>query len=238
MDLKGKTAIVTGATRGMGFAIAEKLAGLGACVIMACREKKSGSKSVAALKAKGLNVEFVECDVEKISSIDRAFAAVSKKHPVIDILINNAGINSEPMETKIETINLKIFEKIMNVNLRGTMWMISKFLPLMKKSGDARIINFSSGLAQLSVPRMGPHISYSISKTAVNQLTWTFADHLKDTKVKIYAVDPGWVKTDLGGPNAMLELPEGIDTPIWLATEDASKLQSGLFYKERKILPW
>jgi NAD(P)-dependent dehydrogenase (short-subunit alcohol dehydrogenase family) len=238
MNLNGKTVLVTGATRGLGFAMAEKFASLGACVIMACREKKSGSKAVSALKAKSLNVEFVECDVEKVESINRAFAVVSKKHPVIDVLVNNAGINSEPMDTKIETINLKLFEKIMNINLRGTLWVISRFLPLLKKSGDARIINFSSGLAQLSVPRMGPHISYSISKTAVNQLTWTFADHLKDTKVKIFAVDPGWVKTDLGGPDAMLEIPEGIDTPVWLAVEDASKLQSGLFYKERKILPW
>jgi NAD(P)-dependent dehydrogenase (short-subunit alcohol dehydrogenase family) len=238
MDLKGRTAVVTGANRGMGFAVSEKLAGMGVLVIMACREKKTGVKAAAALKAKGLNVEFVECNVENIESINRAFTAVSKNHPVVDILVNNAGINSEPLDTKIETINLKIFEKIMNTNLRGTLWMISKFLPLLKKSGDARIINFSSGLAQLSVPRMGPHISYSISKTAVNQLTWAFADHLKDTTVKIYAVDPGWVKTDLGGPNAMLEIPEGIDTPVWLATEDASKLKSGLFYKERKILPW
>jgi NAD(P)-dependent dehydrogenase (short-subunit alcohol dehydrogenase family) len=230
--------LVTGATRGMGFAISEKLAGMGAKVIMACRERKTGEKSVKALKDKNLDVVFKLCDVEKTADINIIFATISKEYKQLDVLINNAGINSEPMSTTLETINLKTYEKIMNVNVRGTLWMISRFLPMMKKSDDARIINFSSGLSQLSVPRMGPHISYSISKTAVNQLTWTFADHLKDTKVKIFCVDPGWVKTDMGGPNAMLEIKDGIDTPVWLAAEDADKLQSGYFYKERKILPW
>jgi NAD(P)-dependent dehydrogenase (short-subunit alcohol dehydrogenase family) len=237
-DIKGKIALVTGATRGMGFAVSEKLAALGAKVIMACREKKSGEKSVKSLLAKGLDVELIVCDVEKISDIEKAAKSFSKKYDHLDILINNAGINGESMETKIETIDLKVFEKIMNVNLRGTLYMISKFIPFLKKSSDGRIVSFSSGLAQLSVPRMGPHISYSISKTAINQLTWTFADHLKDTTVKIFCVDPGWVRTDMGGPDAMLEIKDGIDTPVWLATEDASKLQSGLFYKERKVLPW
>lgn len=236
--LKGKIILITGATRGLGFAMSEKLATLGANVIMACREKLSGEMAVQKLKLKELNVELMLCDVENPAEIENMAAEVSKKYDRLDILINNAGLSGEPMETTIETIRLETFEKIMNVNLRGTMWSISKLLPLLKKSKEARIINVSSGLAQLSVPRMGPQISYSISKTAVNQLTWTFADHLKNTNVKIFCVDPGWVKTDMGGPNAMLEIHEGIDTPVWLCTEDISKLQSGYFYKEKKILAW
>ena len=238
MNLKGKVIVITGATRGLGYAMAEKLATVGAKVIMACRQKATGLKSVNKLKAKGLDVIFYKCDVEKVSEIDAFAALLSKKYSSIDVLINNAGINSEATSTTIEAVDMKIFEKVMNVNVRGTLRTISKLLPLLKKSKEARIINFSSGLAQLSVPRMGPQISYSIAKTAVNQLTWTFADHLKATKVKVFCVDPGWVKTDLGGPSAMLEISEGIDTPVWLATEDIKKLKSGFFYKERKILAW
>jgi NAD(P)-dependent dehydrogenase (short-subunit alcohol dehydrogenase family) len=237
-ELTGKNIVITGATRGLGFAMSEKLASLGAKVIMACREKKSGEASAANLKQKGLDVVFMQCDVENVTDIGAMAETLLKQLPCIDVLVNNAGISGEPMDTTIDTINLGIFEKIMNVNLRGTLWAISKLMPLLKKSKEARIINFSSGLAQLSVPRMGPQISYSISKTAVNQLTWTFADHLKKTNVKIFCVDPGWVKTDMGGPNAMLEITDGIDTPVWLATEETGKLQSGYFYKERKILPW
>ena len=233
-----KIALVTGATRGLGYAVSESLASKGFRVIMACREKASGEKSYNALKAKGLDVDLLICDVGSINSINAAAAEFGKKYHSLDVLINNAGISGEPMDTTIETINLEIFQHIMDVNLRGTMWTISKFLPFLKNSKEGRIINFSSGLAQLSVPRMGPQISYSISKTAVNQLTWTFADHLKHSSVKIFCVDPGWVKTDMGGPDAMLEIKDGIDTPVWLATEDIKKLHSGYFYKERKILPW
>ncbi|MBP7791786.1 MAG: SDR family NAD(P)-dependent oxidoreductase [Candidatus Goldbacteria bacterium] len=233
-----KIALITGATRGLGFAMSEKLAVLGFKVIMACREEKTGKSSHKKLKDKGLNVFLEICDVEKISDIDKISGSVSKKFDHLDVLINNAGINIEPASVKIENIDLKIFEKIMNVNLRGSLYVCSKFIPMLKKSMDARIINFSSGLGQLSLPRTGPYPSYSISKTAVNQLTWFLADELKDTTVKAFSVDPGWVKTDLGGPDAMLEINEGIDTPVWLATEDASKLKSGFFYKERQIIPW
>lgn len=234
----GKIALITGATRGLGFAMSEKLATIGFKVIMACREEKTGRISYEKLKNKGLDVVFKICDVEKISDIDNLYNSVSGKFDYLDVLINNAGINIEPASTKIENIDLKLYEKIMNINLRGSLYMCSKFIPMLKKSKDARIINFASGLAQLTVPRMGPYPTYSISKTAINQLTWFLADELKNTTVKVFSVDPGWVKTDMGGPNAMLEIEEGIDTPIWLATEDEKKLKSGFFYKERKILGW
>ena len=126
----------------------------------------------------------------------------------------------------------------MNINLRGSLLMCSKFIPLIKKSESGRIVNFSSGLGELTPDRMGPFPSYSISKTAVNMLTKFLAAELKDDNVIVNSVDPGWVKTDMGGPNAMMEIPEGIDTPIWLATADSSELKSGFFYKERKIIDW
>ncbi len=237
-DMKGKTAVVTGANRGMGFAMSEKLAGLGAKVIMVCRSSKTGGEAVSKLKSKNLDVVLKTADVENPKDIEKLGREISEKFPLIDVLINNAGTNTEPGEVTIETIDIALFEKIININLRGTILMCKYFIPMLKKSASGRIINFSSGLAQLSVPRMGPYPSYSISKTAVNAVTKLLADELKDTNILVFSTDPGWVKTDMGGPEAPLEIQEGIDTPIWLAIEDAGKLQSGYFYKERKILGW
>jgi NAD(P)-dependent dehydrogenase (short-subunit alcohol dehydrogenase family) len=238
MDLKGKTAVITGANRGMGYAMSEMLASMGAKVIMGCRDGKKGSAAEKKLKEKGYDAVFMQVNVEDVRSIDKFGKVMAKKYPVVDILINNAGVNSEPGETTIETLDLKLFRHVLEVNLVGTIIMCKNIIPLMRKSSDARIVNFSSGLGQLTVPRMGPYPSYSISKTAVNQVTKLLADELKDTKIKAFSVDPGWVKTDLGGPQAPLAISEGIVTPIWLATEDASKIVSGEFYKEKKILGW
>jgi len=237
-DMKSKIAVITGANRGLGFAMSEKLASLGAKVIMACRSKKSGEEAVSKLKDKKLDVVLEVVDVEKPGDIEKLGKELAKKYPVIDVLINNAGINSEGGGVTIETLDLPLFEKIMNINLRGTVLMCKYLIPMLKKSSSGRIINFSSGLGQLTVPRMGPYPSYSISKTAVNGLTKKLADELKGTKIMVFSLDPGWVKTDMGGPEAPLPISEGIDTPIWLATEDAAKLHSGEFYKERKILGW
>jgi len=238
MDLKGKTALITGANRGLGLAMSEKLAEAGATVIMASRDLKKGEEAAKTLKNKGFNVVAMQCDVEKLEDIENLHKEASKQFDKIDILINNAGINTEGGDIKIENIDLALFEKIMNINLRGSLAMCKHFISLVKKSDSGRIINFSSGLGELTPGRMGPFPSYSISKTAVNMLTKFLAAELKDANVIVASVDPGWVKTDMGGPDAMLEISEGIDTPIWLATADASEIKSGFFYKERKIIDW
>ena len=116
--------------------------------------------------------------------------------------------------------------------------MCQKFLPLLTKAPKARIINFSSGLGQLTVPRMGYYPVYSISKTSVNAITKNLAFELEETNVKVFSVDPGWIRTRLGGSEAPLSIEEGIDTAIYLATEPINKLQTGEFYQERKILGW
>ena len=112
------------------------------------------------------------------------------------------------------------------------------FTKLVKKSDSGRIVNFSSGLGQLTVPRMGGIPAYSSSKTAINAITKILADELKDTNVIVTSTDPGWVKTDLGSDAAPLTIEEGMETPVWLATCDASELTSGEMYKEKKILGW
>jgi len=234
--MKDKIILITGANRGLGFGMSEKLAKMGATVIMVARNKNAGEASFKKLKEQNLNVILKLADVENIT--ENLYKSVSSEFDHIDVLINNAGINPEPPTTTIETLDLKIFEKIINVNLRGTIVMCKYFIPLLKKSASGRIINFSSGLGQLTPDRMGPYPSYSISKTAVNAVTKILADELKNTNILVFSVDPGWVKTDLGGPAAPLSIEQGIDTPVWLATEKPEKLKSGYFYKERKIIDW
>ena len=238
MGDKKRVALITGANRGLGLAMSEKLAEMGITVIMACRSKEKGEQAAKPLKNKGFNVIVVQCDVEKTGDIESMHKEVSKEFDKIDILINNAGVNSEAPDIRIENLDVPLFEKIMNINLRGTIVTCKKFIPMIKKSESGRIINFSSGLGELTPDRMGPFPSYSISKTAVNMLTKFLAAELKNDNVIVNSVDPGWVKTDMGGPDAMLDIPDGIDTAVWLATAGASELQSGYFYKERQVIPW
>ena len=234
----GKIVVITGANRGLGFAMSEKLASMGALVIMGCRDLKKGQEAANKLISRGLKVKAMQVDVGSTQSIDAFSESLKKDYASIDVLINNAAISDEPGGTVIETIQLEYYRRIMDTNVLGTLWMCRNLQSFLKKSADGRIINFSSGLGQLTVPRMGPCPSYSISKTAVNAITKILADEVKDTNITVFSVDPGWVKTDLGGPDAMLEIPEGIDTPCWLASTNKSELISGEFYKERKILGW
>jgi len=236
--MKGKIVVITGANRGLGYAMSEKIASMGATVIMGCRDLKKGKEAAQKLLAKGLTVKAMTVDVGNTESIDAFSKTLASQYNTIDVLINNAAISNEPGGTVIETIDLTYFRQIMDTNVLGTLWMCRNLLTLLKKSADGRIINFSSGLGQLTVPRMGPCPTYSISKTAVNAITKILADEVKETNITVFSVDPGWVKTDLGGPNAMLEIPEGIDTSVWLASTEKKNLVTGEFYKERTILGW
>lgn len=236
--MKNKIVLITGANRGLGLGMTEKLAKMGATVIMVCRNKDAGEAIFKKLKEQNLKIILKQADVENINDIENLYKSVSSEFDHLDVLINNAGINIESPATTIETLDLKIFEKIINVNLRGTIVMCKYFIPLLKKSSAGRIINFSSGLGQLTPDRMGPYPSYSISKTAVNAVTKILADELKNTNILVFSVDPGWVRTDMGGTAAPLSIEQGIDTPVWLATAKPEELKSGYFYKERKIIDW
>lgn len=240
-NLIGKIVLVTGANRGIGKALVEKLSELGAKVIMVARNREKGKKVLREFSSKGFQIDLKIADLAMVSDINRLYKEISRKYNHLDILINNAAINIEDSGTKIETIDLNITEKIMKVNFRGVLLMCRNFIPLLKKAQLGRIINISSGIGRLSVERPNnypSYPSYSISKTAVNAITKILDKELKGDNIMIFSVDPGWVKTDLGGPNAVLSVKEGIETPIYLATENPSKLNSGFFYFNKKVVEW
>ncbi|MFW9992423.1 MAG: SDR family NAD(P)-dependent oxidoreductase [Candidatus Odinarchaeota archaeon] len=238
MSMKGKIVVITGANKGMGKAMSEMLAGMGATVYMVCRNEKRGTKTLAELKRKNLGVILKLADLEKPADIENLAKEISEEQDRVDVLINSGAVNLEKAYTRVENVPLEILERTMAINFRGYFLMCQKFIPLLRKSESGRIINFSSGLGQLTVDRMDYYPVYSISKTAVNALTKNLANELRKTNIMVFSVDPGWVKTDLGGPQAPLSISEGIDTPVFLAAEPAQNLKTGEFYKERNILGW
>jgi NAD(P)-dependent dehydrogenase (short-subunit alcohol dehydrogenase family) len=123
----------------------------------------------------------------------------------------------------------------METNLYGAWRMIQVFVPLLEKSDDARIINISSGLGELG-SLTGEYPAYSASKAALNAMTIMFASELKKSVIRVNAVCPGWVKTDMGGTDAPLEVAQGADTAVWLATEPG--IPTGRFFRERKEISW
>ena len=124
---------------------------------------------------------------------------------------------------------------IMETNFYGAWRMIQYFIPLLEDSGDGRIINISSGVGALQSLN-GLYPGYSLSKTSMNALTIMFSNELKDRGVSVNAMCPGWVKTDMGGPDAPRLVSEGADTAVWLAT--AEDIGTGDFYRDREIISW
>jgi len=140
-----------------------------------------------------------------------------------------------PQKKGASDISLTIVDDIMLTNLYGAWRMIQVFLPLLTKSSEGRIINISSGLGELE-SLTGEYPGYSLSKASLNALTIMFANELKATGIKVNAMCPGWVKTDMGGPGAPRSVSQGADTAVWLATKN--EVPTGKFFRDRKEINW
>jgi NAD(P)-dependent dehydrogenase (short-subunit alcohol dehydrogenase family) len=136
---------------------------------------------------------------------------------------------------RVDTVPLDGVKELMETNLYGPWQMIQEFLPLLRKSEDGRIINVSSGLGELK-SLTGEHAAYSLSKTSLNALTLMFSNTLREEGIRVNAVCPGWVRTDMGGPNAPRDVAQGADTIVWLATE--KEIPTGKFFRDREIIQW
>jgi NAD(P)-dependent dehydrogenase (short-subunit alcohol dehydrogenase family) len=132
-------------------------------------------------------------------------------------------------------VSLEAVQHLMKTNFYGPWRMIQVFIPLLQKSNDGRIINMSSGMGELK-SLSGIYPGYSLSKASLNALTIMFSNELLESGIKVNAMCPGWVKTDMGGPNATRTVREGADTAVWLATEKT--IPSGKFFRDRKEINW
>ena len=227
-----KVAVVTGANRGLGLEACRQLGHAGYRVILTARGKAKGERAAAGLRGDGLDVTFRQLDVTDAASARRLARFVAKGKR-LDVLINNAAILLDGEEGTGE-VKLQILTRTIETNVGGPLRVAQALAPLMERGG--RIVNVSSGAGQFK--NLSAHWpAYGISKAALNALTKTLAADLKDRGIKVNAVCPGWVRTDMGGPKADLSVAEGADTIVWLASAAPGRL-TGRFFRKRKEIDW
>ncbi|MDQ2867281.1 MAG: SDR family NAD(P)-dependent oxidoreductase [Verrucomicrobiota bacterium] len=226
-----KIALVTGANRGLGFEVARELAKKNFRVFLGVRNEKAGREAAEKI---GENAAFVELDVADAGSIRAAAEEIARAVDHLDVLVNNAGIVQDGDENVI-AITRDFFETQLRTNTLGPLLVAQAFVTLLEKSAAPRIVNVSSGGGQLEDGADGWAPCYCISKTALNGVTSQLAAALP--KFAVNSVCPGWVRTDMGGPNATRSLAEGASGIVWLAA-DAPQNESGKFWRDRKVIPW
>jgi NAD(P)-dependent dehydrogenase (short-subunit alcohol dehydrogenase family) len=233
-------AVISGASRGLGFETCRQLGRRGYRVLLTARDHAKGKAAAAALRDEGLEVGFFPLDVTDRDSVRSLAGHLETEFGRLDVLVNNAGVFLDPMPpedpsaSSVFRADIATVRYSMETNAYGPLRLCQALVPLMR--GRGRVVNVSSGMGQLSEMN-GCCPGYRFSKAALNVLTRILADELRDTRIKVNSVCPGWVRTEMGGPNAERSVEEGADTIVWLATlpDDGP---SGGFYRDRKPIPW
>jgi NAD(P)-dependent dehydrogenase (short-subunit alcohol dehydrogenase family) len=232
MRRTGRRALVTGANRGIGLAIARGLAELRHSVYLGARSPAAGDEAAQSLRRLGLDVTPVHIDLETTATIDAAVEDIEASGNGVDVLVNNAGVLHE--KPALELGDGEIAESVA-VHLIGPLRLIRALVPGMVERRYGRIVNLSSGWGSFAEGLSGPGL-YGVTKAALNALTVRLADELPPS-IKVNAMCPGWVRTRMGGPEARRSPEEGADTAIWLATlpDDGP---TGGFFRRRKRIEW
>jgi NAD(P)-dependent dehydrogenase (short-subunit alcohol dehydrogenase family) len=244
-----KIALITGANRGLGFETARQLGQEGATVIVAARNAAAGEAAAERLRRERIDAETVVLDVTSPASARAAREELRERHGRLDILVNNAGILPEATAGGGNgPIDLGLFRETFETNLFGAVTVIQELLPLLRRSPAGRIVNVSTTMGSLSEqlnpesPYFGLVVpAYQGSKAALNALTIALAKALADTPIKVNSVCPGWLQTDLGGPDNRAAAPLPAAEGARIVREIASVPDdgpSGRFFDREGVVAW
>ncbi len=235
-----RTAIVTGANRGVGREIAKQLALLGYRVILTSRDEAKGKRTISELKQEiGTNIPggfvYHQLDVINHESIKRLYNFVVSEYSVADVLVNNAAVLLDQCGRLLQT-PLGVYRASMETNLYGPLALCQMFIPMMLERNYGRVVNVSSGAGQ--VENMIDDMSaYRLSKLALNGLTLILAHSVEGKNVLVNAGCPGWVRTEMGSPDAPRSAAEGAEGIVWLATLPDGGPQGG-FFRDKQQIAW
>ncbi|MEU7402499.1 MULTISPECIES: SDR family NAD(P)-dependent oxidoreductase [unclassified Streptomyces] len=225
-----RTALVTGANRGIGLETARRLVLAGLDVVLAARDPARGRDAARTLGSPRVRVE--ELDVTDATSVTACAERLADDGVAVDVLVNNAGIYPTDGFFSLDEDTLL---RALDVNLMGAFRTCRAFCPGMARRGYGRVVNVSSGLGALTGNVPSP-AAYGVSKAALNALTLVVSAAVPQA-VKVNAVCPGWVRTDMGGRGAPTSVEQGADTVAWLALLPDSGPTGG-FFRDRKRIDW
>ena len=204
-----RVAVVTGANKGIGFEICRQLADRGLRVVLTSRDADRGDDAHQKLDNDGVDVVYHRLDVDSEDSVQALAGYLEKEQGRVDVLVNNAGIMIDPPGKGVLETSLETFRETLETNFFGALRMCQAIVPIMQRGHYGRIVNLSSGLGQLD--QMGDGTAaYRTSKAALNTLTRMVATAVRGEDILVNSMCPGWVRTDMGGPNASLQPEDSI----------------------------
>jgi NAD(P)-dependent dehydrogenase (short-subunit alcohol dehydrogenase family) len=252
MGTQDKVAFITGANKGIGFETARGLGELGIAVVIGSRDEAKGQTAAKTLRAKGIgNVEAVTFDVNQPKHHQEIVRYLEGRYGKLDILVNNAGVLLDSGDfaspsgyNTTSSVTPEMLRSTFETNFFAVVSLTQALLPLIKKAPAGRIVNLSSILGSLTLhsdPKSPIYamksFAYDASKTALNAFTVHLAQELRGTAIKVNSAHPGWVKTEMGGSAAPIEVSEGGKTSVMLATLPDDGPTGGYFHLGQ-TLPW
>lgn len=238
--LTNQVAVVTGGSRGIGFAAAKGLANLGAQVLLIGQNSQNVEKANSQLLSQGLKSQGYVCDISDARQMDYVGSQILEKFTPT-ILINSAGVMSERTAKTLKT-SIEEWDRVLRINLTGVFNAIRVFAPVMVEQRIGRIISVTACLGRMSGPGTNGGLApYRISKAGVNALTKNFAAETGNGKrgVLVDAMCPAHCQTDMGGPDAPRTAEQGAETILWLASRQINEnTQTGLLWEDRAVVPW
>jgi 3-oxoacyl-[acyl-carrier protein] reductase len=231
LPLSGQVAVITGAGRGIGGAIAQSLADLGATAILCGRTVASLESTAKTIAAKGGKAEAISCDVTDLASVESTAGRVAKSFGRVDILVNNAGIGG--FDSPLHQLPPQDWDRILNTNLRGVYYAIRAFAPAMISARSGQIINISSLAGKNALPNGA---AYAASKWGLNGLTYSVAEELRGHNIRVSVICPGSTNTELSphegkNPAKMLQPADVAHAVVMLVTQSPQSFVSEILLR-------